>query len=124
MQRRKLTNYPKTAKERQTGNVCVAVNGQQRNVQGQQLNWHKYPEAADKAYTSLITYQQKDPELKTFKSIGAINSIADLYVTSINKGKKFFNENNWQKSFDHLKRAVSLKRVHHVQWFPMPAKNR
>ncbi len=70
--------------------------------------YQKYPEAPDEAYAALQTYIQKEPSLKTFKDGAAINSIGGLYITSINTGIKYFGEKEWQKAFDHLKRAVSL----------------
>jgi len=68
----------------------------------------KYPDAADQAYSSLLTYQQKDPTLKTLKEAGAINSLQWLYLSSFNQGKKYFSESKWPEAFSNFKRAVDM----------------
>ncbi len=68
----------------------------------------KYPNAASDAYTALNTYQQKDPSLKALKETGTLNSIAWLYTTSFNNGKKYFSQSNWPEAYKNFKLAADM----------------
>lgn len=68
----------------------------------------QHPDAGEQAYTALMTYQQKDPTLKTLKENGTLNSIAYLYTTSFNQGKKYFSQSNWPLAYSNFKRASEM----------------
>ncbi len=67
-----------------------------------------YPNAAEDAYNSLMTYEQKDTSVKALKENGTLNSIAALYTTSFNDGKKYFTQSNWPLAFTNFKRAEGM----------------
>ncbi len=68
----------------------------------------KYPDAGQKAISSLMTYEQKDTSLKALKESGSLNSIAYLYSASFNRGKNYFAQSNWPLAYDNFKRATEL----------------
>ncbi|MDQ2753388.1 MAG: hypothetical protein M3R72_10245 [Bacteroidota bacterium] len=68
----------------------------------------KYPNAAEDAYNALMTYEQKDTSLKALRGNGSLNSIAALYTTSFNEGKKYFTQSNWPLAFTNFKRAEGM----------------
>ncbi len=71
-------------------------------------NASKYPTAADDAYNALMTYKQKDPTLKALKENGTLNSIAWIYTSSFNDGKKYFSQSNWPLALSNFKRAEAM----------------
>ncbi len=71
-------------------------------------NASKYPNAAEDAYKALTMYEAKDTSLKELRSNGTLNSIAQLYTTSFNDGKKYFTQSNWPLAFDNFKRAEAM----------------
>ena len=68
----------------------------------------KYPNAAQDAYSALTTYKQKDPTLKALKETGTLGSIAAIYTTSFDNGKKYFSQSNWPQAYTNFKLASEM----------------
>src|SRR5678815_1254571 len=59
----------------------------------------KYPGADVEAISAFHQYQALDPELKKLKEEHFVSGIGNLYSGSFDKGKNFFQAQQWDSAF-------------------------